>query len=570
MSMVDLCKQKKVMESETLYRYCTLLANANVFEHVAIPQAGATIGFLVFTIFLVVYRVLLRDARRKHLPPKVRGFPLINQLLFHAGDSQISEAIKWKKTQGELFRTRAGSTDYIWLNSREAIKEICDRRSAVYSSRMPLPMACDTVSAGRRLVFMPRSKRWRAVRAIIHRLLTPAAAKSYAPIQEYEAKQLSVDLLQEPNTFYDHNRRYSASLILQVTYGWRIPVWDCPEIHEINALAARFGRVRQPGRYLVDTFPGLANNPLFNLVSNWKRDGEEHHKADAGFWMSLWNRLRGEIEKGTAPPSFGKGFVQSGWSSNGLDELQGAYALGSMIEAGSETTTLFLNHTVIGVLSRGREVIEKAQEELDRVVGAERTPNFDDEPNLPYIRAMIKEVLRWRHVNKIGLTHYATEDGWYRHYFIPKGSVIVANVWGMHYDTERYPEPEKYDPMRFIDHSLSAAEAAAASDPLARPHYSYGAGRRICPGMHVAERSLYLNVARLLWGFDIRHAKGENGAKVHVDATLNNLLPGSMSAPRPFQCDIRPRSSLHEKVMRQEWKVAQEEGLRIDQSKLEP
>ncbi|KAF2180282.1 cytochrome P450 [Zopfia rhizophila CBS 207.26] len=515
-----------------------------------------------------LYQLWTRDPRRKHLPPKVPGLPLINQTFFHARDSQIPEAIEWGKTQSELFRTRAGSTDYVWLNSPEAIKEILDRRSAVYSSRMPLPMASDTVSRGCRLVFMPHSKRWRTVRTIIHRLLTPAAAKSYAPIQEYEAKQLSVDLLQNPKDFYSHNRRYSASLILQITYGRRVPIWDCEEIHQINAILARFGRIRQPGRYLVDTFPSLADNVLFNCVSSWKREGQEHHKADAAFWMSLWNRMRAEINNGTAPHSFGKGFIQSDWASKGLDQLQGAYTLGSMIEAGSETTTMFLNNIIIGTLNRGRAVIEKAQEELDRVIGNERTPNFEDEEHLPYIRAMIKEALRWRHVNKLGLTHYATEDGWYKDYFIPKGSVIVANVWGTHYDAERYPNPEVYDPMRFLDHKLSAAKSAAAADPYARPHFSYGGGRRICPGMHVAERSLYLNVARLFWGFNIAHAKDENGNDILVDPSFNNLLPGSMTAPKPFQCEIRPRSPQHEMVLRQEWQKVQEEGLHLEDIKV--
>ncbi|KAF2183899.1 cytochrome P450 [Zopfia rhizophila CBS 207.26] len=527
--------------------------------------AGFTVIALLLSVTLVTYYFWTLDPRRKHLPPLVPGLPLIRQTFFHARDSQILEAVEWKKTQGDLFRTRAGSTDYVWLNTPEAIKEICDRRSAIYSSRMPLPMAHDTVSGGYRLVFMPYSKRWRTVRTIIHRLLTPAAAKSYAPIQEFEAKQLSVDLLDTPDEFFKHNRRYSASLILQVTYGRRVPVWDCEDIHQINAINARFGGIRQPGRYLVDTFPRLADNFLFNCISNWKREGEEHHKADAAFWMALWDRMRGEINNGTALHSFGKGFLQSDWASKGLNEMQGAYVLGSMIEAGSETTTMFLNNIIIGLLSRGREVIEAAQEELDRVIGLERTPNFDDEEDLPYIRAMIKEALRWRHVNKLGLTHYATEDGWYNEYFIPKGSVIVANVWGMHYDAERYPKPEMYDPMRFIDHKLGSAQAAAAGDPLARPHFSFGAGRRICPGMHVAERSLFLNVARLLWAFDIRLAKDENGRDIPVDSSFSSLSPGSMTSPKPFQCDIRPRSAQHESVLRNEWNKAQEEGLHLEE-----
>jgi Cytochrome P450 len=122
----------------------------------------------------------------------------------------------------------------------------------------------------------------------------------------------------------------------------------------------------------------------------------------------------------TAPHSFGKGFVNSNWAEKGLDELQAAYVLGTTIEAGSETTSVQLNNTLVGILSRGQEVVKAAHEELDRVVGSSRTPTLDDEKNLPYIRAMVKEVNRWRFVNKFGTNHYATEDGWYKGYFIPK------------------------------------------------------------------------------------------------------------------------------------------------------
>lgn len=72
---------------------------------------------------------------------------------------------------------------------------------------------------------------------------------------------------------------------------------------------------------------------------------------------------------------------------------------------------------------------KKGQEELDRVIGRDRMPQWDDEKDLPYIRGMIKETLRWRPVNKFGMYHASTEDDWYDGYFIPKNSVVVLNWW---------------------------------------------------------------------------------------------------------------------------------------------
>jgi hypothetical protein len=70
----------------------------------------------------------------------------------------------------------------------------------------------------------------RALRGIFHRLFSPQMLKSYAPIQQYEAKQLSYDLLNNPKDFYKHNRRYATSFVLNVTYGRRAPVCNDPDL----------------------------------------------------------------------------------------------------------------------------------------------------------------------------------------------------------------------------------------------------------------------------------------------------------------------------------------------------
>jgi hypothetical protein len=90
--------------------------------------------------------------------------------------------------------------------------------------------------------------------------------------------------------------------------------------------------------------------------------------------------------------------------------------------------------------------------------------------------------------------------------------------------------------MIYYNHKLSAAELVAAANPDLRDHWCYGGGRRICPSMHVAERSLFLNIARLMWGFDVYHAKDENGVEISVDATFGGMVPGATAVPRPFKC----------------------------------
>jgi len=98
---------------------------------------------------------------------------------------------------------------------------------------------------------------------------------------------------------------------------------------------------------------------------------------------------------------------------------------------------------------------------------------------------------------------------------------------------------------------FSAAEAAAQKDPAKRDHFAYGVGRRICPGIHVAENSLFLLVSRVLWGFNIGKEVDEMGMEIDVD--VNAYAGGGLAKPFPFKATIVPRSELHEEIMRRDW-----------------
>ena len=75
------------------------------------------------------------------------------------------------------------------------------------------------------------------------------------------------------------------------------------------------------------------------------------------------------------------------------------------------------------------QVVKKAQEELDRVVGKSRLPDFNDQEDLVYIGAVVREVQRWRPIIAGGLGHATTEDDVYEGYFIPKGTTVIPNAW---------------------------------------------------------------------------------------------------------------------------------------------
>jgi hypothetical protein len=105
-------------------------------------------------------------------------------------------------------------------------------------------------------------------------------------------------------------------------------------------------------------------------------------------------------------------------------------------------------------------------------------------------------------------------------------------------------------PERFLGYDLPAAAYINIADPDDRDHFSYGAGRRVCPGVHVAEKSLYLNIARVLWAFNISKKISEDGKVIEPNAAM---VPGWMTIPQPFECSITVRSEKKSELIKQIW-----------------
>lgn len=239
-----------------------------------------------------------------------------------------------------------------------------------------------------------------------------------------------------------------------------------------------------------------------------------------------------------------------------------------MLEAGSETTSSALNSCML-YLASYPEVRAKAHTELASVVGDSRSPTFADEPALPYIRAIIKEVLRLRPVTNFGSPHFTTADIKYKNFIIPKNSVVAIQQYPIHYDEARYPDPFKFKPERYLDHPHKAGYYAAIADPYQRDHFSFGAGRRICSGLHLAENSLFITLAKLLWAFDMRPPLGPDGKELPMDVSDDAYEPGVNTLPKPFKVRFIPRNKKVEEMIKKEWEIAQNEGYTLRNVKVD-
>ncbi|KAJ7282028.1 cytochrome P450 [Mycena rebaudengoi] len=158
-------------------------------------------------------------------------------------------------------------------------------------------------------------------------------------------------------------------------------------------------------------------------------------------------------------------------------------------------------------------------------LASDRLPSFSDQHLLPYTTALALEVLRWHSVTPTGVPHRVTEDDIHNGWFIPKGSLVFANIWKMAHDPRVYPNPMVFEPERFI------ARDGKETEPDPR-HIAFGFGRRC---RVLADASIFISCAMTLAVFNIsRHPEGGE-----IDLEQEK---GGISHPTPFRCSITPRS----------------------------
>lgn len=141
---------------------------------------------------------------------------------------------------------------------------------------------------------------------------------------------------------------------------------------------------------------------------------------------------------------------------------------------------------------------------------------------------------------------------------IPAGSTVILNVWALHHDPTLQPSPSTFNPSRYASHPLPASAYTTASAD--RDHYGYGTGRRICPGIHLAERNLFIAMAKLLWAFDFGRARDGYGMEVPVDVdALTGYSEGFLVSAKDFKMDARVRSERRRRIIMDEFDTAEKE-----------
>ncbi|KAJ9144501.1 putative Cytochrome P450 oxidoreductase [Pleurostoma richardsiae] len=531
----------------------------------ALPVSPAALA-VVITIGFIIYQLLQVGRRPKGLPPGPPTLPIVGNLHQLPKEDVHVKFREWADQYGEIYSVMLGNQRMVVLNSPQVVKDLIDQRSNNYSSRPDMYVGQTLISGGYRLVLMQYDDGWRLARKMIHNLLNIKTAVEYIPYQELELRNMLADMVKKPNAYHDHVRRYSTSLITSIAFGWRSLAFNDPDVKAIYEGFEEFAVASNVSASMLDYFP------ILRLMPDWmnpsKRRGKALHQAELKLYKSYMNRVRERNEKGIKSKNFCDTMFKL-QEKHGFSDDWASYVSGTLLEAGSDTTaSIFLSFAV--AMINFPEVQKKAQQEIDRVIGADRLPTMADEMSLQYIRGVVKESLRFLPSSILGIVpHATTSDDTYRDYHFPAKTGMMINVWALNNNPERYPDPRRFDPDRYKDDFLRAQESATLNDVSKRDHFTFGAGRRVCPGLNIAERSLFLGIAYMLWAFSFEHAVDEKGEKIPVSTEA--VTQGIVCRPKPFPLKMVRRDPKRIAMVTQAWDNAKEllsrypEGIRSTQ-----
>ncbi|KAL4252343.1 cytochrome P450 family protein [Pleurotus pulmonarius] len=291
------------------------------------------------------------------------------------------------------------------------------------------------------------------------------------------------------------------------------------------------------GLFLVDILPFMRHVPSWMPGAGFKRFAERSRPDTMDMMNAPFIEGCNRISE---PSLLSRRLAKGGYGIEDHPDKQLVRDVAAVAYVGGAETTKAALSNFIAAMLLYPEVQKKAQQEVDSFTHS-TLPSFEDLPNMPYVQAVMLEVLRWQSVLPLGIAHRLIMDDEYKGYYLPKGSIIFVNIWALLRDEEYYADPDTFRPERFL-------KDGTIDPKLAEPIPNFGFGRRICPGRFFAMDSLWLNIASILTVFDITKAKDEEGRDIEPDI---EWTPNFTRHLIPFKCSITPRSSEREKLIRE-------------------
>lgn len=511
----------------------------------------ANLGDIPFSIPLVLILILmstllLRAAEKKlrvsklRLPPGPARWPIVGNL------TQLSllphkDMARFCSSYGPLVYLRLGAVDAITTDDPAVVREILVRQDDLFASRPKSVSAFQFTYGGRDIVFAPMGSQWKRLRrTCVEHLLTTRRFQSFAGNRALEALHLVRDVREKAckGELIEVRQVLGALSLNNVTrmlLGRRYIGAGPAEAAELSDLMHQMfwllGLV-YPGdylplwRWLVDPFVGTEkkirevsrrmDESLQRVIDEHRQaieaknltDGE--HGGDRSF-LDVLLSLPGEEEK------------------ERMDDSEIKAIMLDTFAAGSDTSAVVSEWAITEAI-KNPKVLERAQEELDRVVGGDRMVRESDFGDLNYLRCIVRETIRMHPSGPFLIPHESIQATELMGYDIPAKTRVFINthalgrnkvVWG--------DDAEEFRPERHLRTDGERVEVLRKGELEILP---FGAGKRKCPGAKVGTTMMLLALANLFHCFDWEAPEEIDMAEA-FGLTLNKAKPlRVMARPR--------------------------------------
>lgn len=518
-----------------------------------------THNLLAVTVFVAVYYLVSRFQQSQdisNIPPGPKPWPIVGNLGGFLIPSFVSKRfgaqreannvnkpvvmspqvglMEQAKVYGNVYSIFFGSQLVVVLNGYEAVREALSNHADVFSDRPDIP-AISILTKRKGIVFAPYGPVWRKQRKFCHTMLRsfgigklslePCILEGLATVKS-ELHRLSGEHGGDGLDLTPLISNAVSNVICSVSLGQRFHHED-REFRTLLDLMARGLEisVNSPA-VLINVFPLLYYIPfgVFGELRQVQRDitafikkiiAQHRETLDAANPRDLIDMYLLEMQA----------LVATGEKDSSFTEDYLFYIIGDLFIAGTDTTT----NSVLWLLlymSIHPDIQKKVQAEIDTVLGPDRVPSLTDKSMLPYTEATIMEVQRMTVVVPLSIPHMASCNTEFRGYTIPKGTVIVPNLWSVHRDTTVWDQPNDFNPERFLDEQ----------GELHRPEHfiPFGIGRRVCMGEQLAKMELFLMFTSLMQAFSFSLPAGQ--APPPMDGRFGLTL-----APCPYTVCPTPR-----------------------------
>jgi cytochrome P450 len=283
---------------------------------------------------------------------------------------------------------------HIWVSKEHMVLDILAKQGSICSDR---PAAFPNVPGTKDWKYLPLQgfhDTWRRQRKFTNLIFGTAHENNYYGHQTLEVPRTLVRMLQAPERWSTYLDQHQARFLSRCAFG-------TPE--HASALCTNAWRLLiniSPSGRFSNVLPGCMKVP--KCIAWWRVDEQDRQDKETKLYENCQNEVREQWKEGKAPPSFTRTYLDQGERFGFPSDIEAAFNVGMVSMAGIHTTSSPL-HTFFLAMTLHPEWMERLQKDIDALCG-DRMPVLSDIPDLPIMRAIVKEGLRWRPAVPTGMS----------------------------------------------------------------------------------------------------------------------------------------------------------------------